>query len=340
MSKQKIISLVASLLIVLFIIMSLVNQLNNKSIHQTYFYLGTIIDITLYGTNDSEDLKEVSELIHHYDLLLDRNKETSDIYKLNRDKSSTVDPATYEILEKALSYGKISEGYFDISINPIVILWGIGTATEQVPLEDEIDAVLDYVDYQKVYLEDEYHVRLDPNTTIDLGGIAKGFIADEIVRTLKDKGIKRGLINLGGNVFALGNSPDKLPWNIGIRHPETDHNGVLLSIGLENKSVVTSGITERYFEENGQLYHHIFNPFTGYPIENDILSLTVITNKSIDGDALSTSLFALGSDKAFELLSTLDDVQLIIVTKNKEILVSSSLKAVTILDDTYKLVRK
>lgn len=344
MTKQKIISMIISCLIVIFIIFSIFQQKKVQSIQQTYFYLGTIIDITLFGTDDTDQLLEISKMIFDYDAQLDRTNELSEVSKINHLEINTpleVSSSTYDIIKKSLEYGELSDGNFDITINPIVELWQIGTDFQKIPAHSLIEEALPFIGYNKIELLPDNRVQFIEPATIDLGAIAKGFIADEIVNKLRTSGIEKALINLGGNVYALGNSPSGDLWNIGIRHPEPNAPNALLKVMLEDKSVVTSGITERYFEEDGIIYHHIFDPRTGYPIQNDILSLTVISDLSIDGDALSTTLFALGYEKAFELVKTLDDVQIIVVTKDKTVYINESLsEKIELFDDTYTIEKK
>ena len=342
MKKNKIITSITGLFLLVIILYSLISQ-NNKTnaISNPFFYLGTIIDITLYDTDNQAYLEEVKDLIQEYDQLFDRNNEKSDLYKLNALKSYTVNKSTYEVVETALEYSRLTQGYFDITINPIVDLWKIGTDDENIPPPKAIEDALLSVGYDHVLLKDDNLISLINDASLDLGGIAKGFIADEIVGVLEAKDIKRALINLGGNIYAYGNSPDGGPWSIGIRHPEEKRNGSILKVMLENKSVVTSGVTERFFIVNDQRYHHILDPFTGYPIDNNILSVTIISDNSMIGDALATGMFALGVEEAFKTLKQLKDVQMIIVTTDKNIYYSKTLEdKIEIFDPSYKGIKK
>jgi len=333
-----------AILIVGFIGFSIVDQIGKQAIKQTYFYLGTIIDITLYGTNDQTILTEVSTLINDYDNLFDRNDPSSDVNKINQlevGEVLSINDMTYQLIDSALSYSDLSDGYFDITINPIVDLWQIGTEFQHLPDHEDIVNILPQIGFEKIKLLPNNQITLLSETSLDLGAIAKGFIADEIRTLLLNKGIKKALINLGGNVYALGSSTDKHPWNIGVRHPDIEVGGALLKVMLEDKSVVTSGISERFFEEDGKLYHHIFNPYTGYPVDNNLVSLTVISDDSIDGDALSTSLFALGEIKAFEMINSLTNIQIVVVTKDHNIYYSASLEEkIELFDESYELIKK
>jgi thiamine biosynthesis lipoprotein len=290
----------------------------------TFFYMGTVIDITVYNVEDDTILSEVSDLILKYDNMFSRHINSSEISQLNESGQLEVSDDTKLLIEKSLMYSQISDGYFDITINPIVELWSIGDVGAKVPTEKEIILALEKVGYENIYIDGQ--TILLNGTTIDLGGIAKGFIADKIVALLEENNVDKALINLGGNVYALGSSQLDEDWNIGIRTPSFDEPGVLLKLMLKNKSVVTSGVYERYLEKDGQIYHHIFNPFNGYPMNNELLSLTVISNQSIDGDALSTALFNLGLNEAFSLSNKLG-VEIIAVTRENDVYISQSLES-------------
>jgi len=330
---KKISAAIAVILLIGFIIFNILGQ--GQEFTRTFFYMGTVIDVTVYDVQDDQILNDVSDLILKYDNMFSRNIKSSEISQLNEKGSLEVSDESIKLIESSQYYGDLSQGYFDITVNPIVELWGIGNENARVPSHEEIEEVLDLVDYKKIETVDN-KVHLN-GTSIDLGGIAKGFIADEIVNLLKTNGIEKALINLGGNVYALGSSSTGQDWNIGIRTPSYNESGVLLKVMLQDKSVVTSGVYERYIEEEGQIYHHIFNPFTGYPMDNDLLSVTVISDQSIDGDALSTALFNLGKDQAFQIGHQLG-IQLIVVTQDKSVYISESLKdKIELYDTTYQL---
>lgn len=335
--KKKLPYLFSVIILIGFIVFSMFNQ-PKKSTTRTYFYLGTVIDITLFE-DDEALFKEVSDLILNYDNMFNRNIQSSDIYKLNKTGHSMVSDETLYLIQQSIEYSKLSNGYFDITINPIVDLWQIGTEQARIPSENEIEEALAKISYENIIIQGN-EVTLLNGATLDLGGIAKGFITDKIKEHLIEHSQEKALINLGGNVYALGTSSTDENWNIGIRHPELKRSDVLLKVSLEDKSVVTSGIYERFFEENNQLYHHIFNPFTGYPMENNLLSLTIISDQSIDGDALSTAFFNIGLEEAFLLAEDID-IKIIVVTKDKKVILSKDLsKTVELFDKTYTLEKK
>lgn len=329
--KQKFFYIFIIIFIIVFIITNTIKSNNDKPIKQTYFYMGTIIEITIFGTHDTAHLDNISKIINDLDHTFSRNIEDSEISRINNLSENSelkISEDTYNVIESSIKYSQLSEGYFDITINPLVELWGIGTEEHGIPNQSSIDEVLPMINYQNIKLDPENRTvtLLNENTTIDLGAIAKGYVADVIVDYLNENNLKRALISLGGNVYAFGNSNDDTPWTIGIKHPDRSKSGAILSLKLENKSVVTSGIYERFFEEDGKIYHHILNPFTGFPVQNNILSLTIISDKSIDGDALSTSMFCLGKDEALRVVSSLENIEAIIITKDKKIYMTSGLE--------------
>ncbi len=166
---------------------------------------------------------------------------------------------------------------------------------------------------------------------IDLGAIAKGYTADELKKVFLNYNISSAFLSLGGNIYALGNKTDKTPWNIGVQNPLNPRGSQLGVVPVSNKSIVTSGNYERFFEKNGKRYHHIFDTKTGYPAEKGLISISIISDKSIDGDALSTSVYTLGLDEGKKLIENLKGVEAVFVTNDKKVYITSGLK------DTFKL---
>ena len=176
-----------------------------------------------------------------------------------------------------------------------------------------------HVNYQNIQIEGNTVTLTDPQTQIDLGGIAKGYIADRLKEYLLSEGVEHALINLGGNTLAVGTKYDGSPFRIGIQKPFSEKNEVITAVEITDRSVVSSGIYQRYFEKDGRIYHHILNPDTGYPYENNLLQVTIISDQSVDGDALSTCCFALGLKDGSKLIESLDNVQAIFVTNDYEL---------------------
>ena len=218
---------------------------------------------------------------------------------------------------------------------------GIGTAGARVPTEEEIEKALSLVDYRKLVLnpEDNSAKLLQEGMKLDLGAIAKGYAADEVGKLLKEEDIESAYINLGGNVLLVGGKPDGSPWKIGVQDPRLNRGNVMASIELIDKTIVTSGNYERYFEEDGVIYHHILDPDSGYPANSNVISVSIICDSSLDADALSTSIFILGLEKGLELINQLEGFEAIFITDNLGVVLTEGLKGkVTLLNnDLYFL---
>lgn len=301
--------------------------------------LGTSCKVTIYDKTSREVLDKVFDRIAEIEDKMTINKETSEIITLNEKSGSefvSLSPDTYEVIKRGLYYSDISKGKFDISIGPLVKLWGVGTPEARVPSQAEIDSTRPLINYKNILLDDKNTRAMlkEKGMIVDLGAIAKGYAADEVKRILLENGVKHAIINLGGNIYALGTKPDKTDWKIGIQNPFQSTGSYLGIIGVANKTVVTSGVYERYFEEDGKNYHHILDTETGYPVENSLVGVSIIADKSIDGDGLSTSVFSLGLEKGMELIESLDTVDAIFITSDSEIYLSSGLKDKFTLTDT------
>ncbi len=200
-----------------------------------------------------------------------------------------------ELLKAGLFYSKLSEGRFDITIEPVSRLWDFSSGEGRVPEKKQIEAALPYVGYRDIRLDGNTLIMQSPGMGIDLGGIAKGYIADQLKSYLCQNGVTSGLIDLGGNILCIGSKEDGQDFHIGIQQPFADRNEMIAAVSVSSRSIVSSGIYERYITaEDGKLYHHILDPSTGYPYENGLNGVTVISEKSVDGDGLSTTIFALG----------------------------------------------
>ena len=216
----------------------------------------------------------------------------------------------------------MSGGAFDPTIEPLVTLWDIMADEPHVPDAGAISAALARVDWTKVSVDGNV-VTLHAGMGLDLGGIAKGYIADKLREYLSENGVASALINLGGNVLTLGGKPDGSNFTIGVQKPFGQNSDILGACRLKGMSVVTSGIYERYFVEDDRLYHHILDTKTGYPVENELYSVTIISPTSTDGDALSTICFALGSEDGMALIETLDGIECVYCLSDGTLLFSS-----------------
>ncbi|WP_430883673.1 FAD:protein FMN transferase [Fusibacter sp. JL216-2] len=298
-----------------------------QPISKTTLQFGTVIQITVFDEADAPALEKVLSHMKVLEDELSTSVENSNISLFNAaDSSETIQLTDHAqaVIQRGLYYSELSGGKFDITIEPIVDLWGIGHEDARVPGADELLEATELVDYKLLDYDPQAGTlkKLKDGVKIDLGGIAKGYAADEAARILHENGVEKALINLGGNVYALG-SKDGKPWKVGVQNP-LDAQGTMVGIvEVEDTAVITSGVYERYFEEDGVRYHHILDPDTGYPINNEILGISIITEKAIDGDALSTLVYAKGLEAGMDFVESLDGVDAIFVSRDKTIYLSS-----------------
>ena len=303
----------------------------NQPISQTEIFMGTPISITLYDGGNQKILDKVFEKIVEIEDLVSINKENTEITKLNESagvEKVKLSNLSYDILKKGIEYSKLSNGSCDITIGPLVKLWSIGLEGAKVPSKDEINEAIGYIDYNNIEINDSTKEGME----VDLGSIAKGYAADEVVKILKQEGIRSAIIDLGGNIYALGSKNSDNNWNVGIQDPFSDRGKVIGAVEVFNKTVVTSGIYERFIEEDGVRYHHILNPKTGYPYETDIAGVSIIADNSIDADALSTLTFTKGVKEGLKFVENLDNVDAIFITNDKKIYLTENIK------DNFKLM--
>lgn len=295
---------------------------------QTEFYLGTVVTITIYDSNAEQLMEGAMAEIERLESLLSGTLENSDISKINATAGlSGVEVAdeVIEVIEKGLGYYNTSSGSFDISIGPLVELWGIGTPEAAVPSEIDITKAISNIDINGILIEDNYVSLLNRGMKLDTGGIAKGYIADKVADYLKANGCDAAVLNLGGNVVTVGQKPDGSKWRVGIQNPFESTGNYIRVVEVEEMSVVTSGSYERFFVEDGITYHHILDPETGYPVESDIAGVSIISSKSVDGDGLSTSVFALGSEKGMALIELIPGVECIMILEDGAVKYSSGI---------------
>lgn len=285
-------------------------------ITKSSFLLDTIVTVTIYDSDDMELLENCLSLCEEYENLFSKTIDTSEISEINHRSSDTskitVSQDTKALIEKGLYYSKLSDGAFDITIEPLAALWDYKEA--QIPDASSIQKAVASVDYRNISLSQDILTISSPDTHLDLGGIAKGFIADKMKEFLVEHGVKSAIINLGGNILCIGQKPDGSPFRVGIQKPFHERNETVATVAIQDMSVVSSGIYERYFIKEDKLYHHILNPKTGYPYENNLISVSIISSLSVDGDGLSTTCFALGLTKGMELVNELDDVYAVFIT--------------------------
>ncbi len=301
----------------------------DKAISASGFYFDTIIKVTIYDDTRQDALDGCLALAEQFESCFSDTLPDSDVSEINSHpyEPVKVHPETAELIIKALSYGESSSGRFDITIGRLSDLWDFTEAKDipALPDPDKIDKALSHVDYRNVTVDGDTVTLKDDGCAIDLGGIAKGYIADKMKEYLINEGIDSALINLGGNVLAIGERPGKGTYTIGIQKPFSDDGSPIASVDITDMSVVTSGTYQRYFTFDGKQYHHILDPSTGYPCENGLSSVTIITGSSTDADALSTTVFLMGAKEGLAYVESLDDTEAIFVTTDNELIHTSGI---------------
>lgn len=292
-----------------------------ERVRQSEFMLDTICTITIYNEENKDKssdelISEAFELCSDYEKIFSRTVEDSDIYRINHSNGQPVEVSddTIEILEIAEHYSELSAGAFDITTAPLSVLWDFEGEAPHVPPAEEIEALRAKVDHTKIKTEGNTVTLEPPVEAIDLGAIAKGYIADRLSEYLRENGVTSATISLGGNLYAIGsNEEENRPFYLGIQDPKAEDGSILGYVTTSDKSLVTSGDYQRFFIEDGVRYHHILDPKTGYPSDSGLCSVTIISDSSVDGDALSTSCFVLGLDQGMELINSLDKIDAVFI---------------------------
>ncbi len=285
-----------------------------------FFAMDTYMTVTVYDKNADAVIEEAKKLAYYYESIFSVNIDTSDISKLNNSSGSSVkvSPKTYELIEKSIEYSKESEGLFDITIYPVVKEWGFTTGEHKIPSDKRKKELLNRTGYQKIHLMQDYTVMLEEGCEIDLGGIAKGFLSQEMIELFKEKNVTAAIVALGGNVQTYGIKPDKKDYSIGITDPFLKEN-IIGTISVKEKAVVTSGGYQRYFEKDGKTYHHIMDIRTGAPAESDIASVTVIADDGTYADAMATALYVMGEKEAKEYQKSHPEIDIVLINTSGEI---------------------
>lgn len=297
------------------------------------FALDTIIELKLYQYPNKERetlMQDTFDRMKQLENTLSMHVEGSDIDLINKsagEKPVQVSDLTYRVLQDSLFFSEKTGGLFDITTGPLIDLWAINPPDGHYPSQQELEETLPLIDYHKLdFLGDNQVMLQDKGMVINLGAIAKGTIADEMKAFLLSHGVTSALINLGGNVLAVGSKPDGSSFVIGIQDPESQRGEYLLSIQIDDESVVSSGDYERYFVYEGKVYHHILNPKTGFPADTNIKQVTIVTKNSQKADGLSTSVLLLGVQKGIQLVESLEGVEAILITKDHYIYFTEGLR--------------
>ena len=304
-----------------------------KQASQDFYAMDTVMNITAYGKDADAAVIECVQYINELEAKISRTRGESEIAGLNRADGETAELSeqTADILADALTIADQTDGAFDPTVAPLSDLWQIGTENARVPEDEEIQEALASVGYQRVS-QDGTSVTMEQGMQIDLGGIGKGYAADHVVEILKQHGIERALVSLGGNIYAVGSKEKNLNWTIAITDPD-DEQSYLGTLSVSDTSVVTSGDYERYFEQGGKRYCHIFDSATGYPAETDLRSVTVVSPDSTEADGYTTALFVMGHDKAVQFCEE-HDIQAVLVRDDHTVYVTDGLKDAFHLEST------
>ncbi len=305
-----------------------------------FFAMDTIMTISAYGKNSRDAVEKAEQEINRLDGLLSVHSKYSEIYRLNNEKTAELSQDSFELVKRSIEISKSTYGAFDITTEPISRLWGFYSDMEnKIPDDSEIKSAISKVGIEHIKT-DNNTVTLDKNTSIDLGGIAKGYASARTAEILKENGITSAIISLGGNVRAVGTKPDGSKWIAGIANPD-DTSKQLGTIAVSDEAVVTSGGYQRCFEENGKIYHHIINPKTGYSAESGLKSVTVVSDDDTLADALSTALFVMGIDKSTDFYRENNNLfGAVLVTDDNKIYVTENIADRFSAQSGYEVIQK
>ncbi len=292
-----------------------------KPVSRTGFQLDTVVTVTVYEPEQEPLLHDCMKLCEEYERKFSRTLPESEISRLNSGELAdeagyaALSEETVELLSEGRHYSELSDGAFDLTIGAVTPLWNFTSEPHEVPDAAAVEAAVSRVGWEKTEISGQKFL-LPSGMAIDCGAIAKGYIADRIKDYLKAEGVERALINLGGNVLCIGSRSAQRPFRVGVRRPFGGADDSVLTLEITDQSVVTSGIYERCFTKNGEFYHHILDPSTGFPTQSDLSAVTVISDTSVQGDALSTACMVLGLEKGMALIDSLPDVDAIFIERD------------------------
>lgn len=288
------------------------------------FAMDTYMTFVAIGDGADDVLTDLSRTVNTLESSLSRTVDTSEVSRLNRDGFAVWDEDGAQLLSWALQHSQETDGAFDITIAPLVELWGITSDSPRVPSQAEIDALLPLVGYEHVHQSEFCSISLDKGCSVDLGGIAKGYASQQVADILQAHGVTSAVVSLGGNVYVCGAKPDGSAWNVGIQDPTS--SGYAATVALTDCFAVTSGGYQRYYvAEDGTVYQHIIDPRTGRPADSDLLSVTVISDDGTAADAYSTALYVMGEQEAVSFWRAHGGFELILITADGRLLYTPGL---------------
>lgn len=299
-----------------------------QAFSKSAFYFDTQLTITIYSENAEELLEECMQICERMEKIFSRTRKDSELYAINHRNTDTlkISDDMKTVIEAGLHGYEISNHAFDITIAPLLETWNFTQDNASVPNKDVITNALGYIGSEYIELNRNTLTIKNKNTQIDLGALAKGYIADVIKNYLLENEVKSGFINIGGNVLCIGSKPDGTSWNIGIQEPFKDKGEVLHTVNVEDISVVSSGVYERHFIENNINYHHLLDARSGYPMNNGLWQVTILTPSSLEADKLSSTLFLMGLEEGMKYIESRKDCEAIFVDDKGKLHFSSGLK--------------
>ena len=302
----------------------------SEPVSKANFLLDTYVEITLYDGSDPAVIDLVFREITRLEDMLSVNREGSELDQLAKAAGKdwvAISPETQEVLLLAKEYSQLSGGLFDVTSGPLIDLWDINNGGHY-PTQAELDAVLPLISSDDLLVEEGRAYLAREGMEANLGAIAKGYIADKVKELLLDQGVESAIIDLGRNILLIGDKPDGSAFNVGVQDPNQDQGVLLGLVSTADTSVVTSGINERYFTYEGVDYHHILDPFTGFPADNDLASVTILSTSSAQGDALSTTCLLLGVEDGMALIESLEGVEAFFIARDGSTTMSEGFDAV------------
>ena len=311
---------ILSILLILVVTLNGCKYNTSSTVHTAEgIYFNTYVSVKLFGCGSKEIANESVELCSYYEKIFSRTMESSNLYGLNEEGTLKIEKEEEKVLanivSQALVFSDKTEGCLDITVEPLTSLWNFSGEDKKVPVAVSMAIARKKVDYTGVTVTEEEILLND--IRLDLGAVAKGYVADRIKEFLLGKGVTSALINLGGNILCIGDKPDGSDFLVGIKKPFSED--IELALNVDGLSVVTSGTYERFFEKDGKLYHHILDPQTGMPCDNGLLSVTILSEDSFTGDCLSTGCFVMGLEAGMELVNSMDGVYAIYIDSDYKV---------------------
>ncbi len=300
------------------------------------FYFDTICSISIYDMEDMSEenankvIEDAFSICQHYESLFSRTLEGTDIYNINNAGGDWVecDQDTVEIVQIGIDYCALSSGKFDITVGRLSDLWDFHADDPEVPSEEDVQRAIESVNYKNIEIDGNSIRLTDKDAEIDLGGIAKGYIADKVSKELRVDGVTSAIISLGGNIEIVGQKSEDTAFTIGVEKPYSNGTEIIGTMQLFDGTAVTSGVYERYFESNGETYHHILDASTGWPVETDIIGVTIRAGQeqSVDCDALATICILIGEKDAMNLIESLEGFEAVFIMSDGQVEESSGME--------------